>query len=230
MGFSQNSEVTLAKATGSSSGLGKIGTIPAAGVLYVRLNCDKNVEKVDWQVEADGSHTVQLYRARSIVQGVALTLASLADGETLVVNGLTYTAKDAGSIPASRFFDSGGADAAADAAALAAVINNPASGTLGLMATSAAGVVSVVPSAVAGATTVQAVTGTAAGHCAVASTTLTGLVKHGYASAARTTTAAYGGDTYEQWCDGWPYCYISITSTEVANAIIPVVKATRYWS
>lgn len=229
MSFVQSSELTLAGASGSSSGLGLIGTVPAAGVLYVRLPTDRKVEKVDWQVKADKAYTVQLYKARSVVQSVTLTLSSYADGETLIINGLTYTGKDAGSTVASRFFNTGGADATADAAALAAVINDAASGTLGLTATSALGVVTIVPSAVGGAYVVQAVTGTAAGHCAVATTTLTGLVRSGSSlsgQAADTTTA---GVFIEQWCDGWPYCYLGITNNDAANAMTPVIKATRYW-
>lgn len=228
MGFKQNSEVTLAKATGSSTGLGKIGTVPAAGVLYVRLGCDRNVEKVDWQVLCDKAHTVQLYRARSIVQSVTLTLGSLANTETFIMNGLTYTGHTDTTTVATRAFDISGDDTA-DAVVLAALINDPASGTLGLTATSAAAVVTVVPSAVGGATIIQAVTGTATTHCVVANNTLTGLVRHGAGSgvAADTTTA---GSNYEQWVDGWPYAYLSVTNNDASAAATPVVKATRYWS
>lgn len=228
MGFSQSSEVTLAKAAGSSSGLGKIGTVPVAGVLYVRLNCDKNVEKVDWQVLCDKAHAVQLYRARSIVQSTTLTLGSLAHTETFIMNGLTYTGHTDTTTVATRTFSISGDDTA-DAVALAGVINNPASGTLGLTATSALGVVTVVPSAVGGATLIQAVTGTAAGHCVVATTTLTGLVRHGSATSGVLADTTSGGAFYEQWIDGWPYAYLSVTNNDAAAAT-PVVKATRYWS
>lgn len=228
MGFTQNSEVTLAKATGSSTGLGKIGTVPVAGVLYVRLNCDKNVEKVDWQVLCDKAHTVQLYRARTIVQSTTLTLAALANTETLLINGLTYTGHTDTTTVATRAFKIDGDDTA-DAVALAGVINNPASGTLGLTATSALGVVTVTPSAVGGASIIQAVTGTAAGHCVVASTTLTGLVRQGGATSGVAADTTSAGALYEQWVDGWPYAYLSITNNDASNAATPVVKATRYW-
>jgi hypothetical protein len=218
----------LAAATGSTGGLGKIGTVPASGVLYVRCPVSDKTGRVKWRVKADKAHSVQLYLAESIVQSVSLTLASLADGETLIINGLTYAGKAAGTTVASRFFDVSGDDTA-DAAALAAVINNAASGALGLTATSALGVVTVVPSASDGAYTIQAVTDTAAGHCAVASTTLAGLVRDGSpltGVAADTTTAGY---TIEQWNDG-AIPYLRITNNDAVNAMTPVIKAARFVS
>lgn len=95
-------------------------------------------------------------------------------------------------------------------------------GVPGVTATSALGVVSPVATT---ATTIQAVTGTAAGHWAVASTTLTKLSPVGSAVtlAANTTTA---GPTARDWIDGHPYPYLCVIPTDAAAATI-VIGATR---
>jgi hypothetical protein len=121
-------ELVLAAASGSSGGLGLIGTLLAADVMYVRCPNDSfgRTDLIDWRVSCNKSHTVQLYRARSIVDAPTVTLASMADGETgPLLNGLTYTAEDtAGSAAwASRKYYTGGADDTADAVQLAALIN-----------------------------------------------------------------------------------------------------------
>ena len=218
-------EQILAAATGSDGGLGLIGTIPNNGILYVRCQAGARTRRVDWALQINQTHDYQLYRSREIAQTVTLTLSSLADGETLVINGLTYTAKDAGSTPASRYFNTGGADDAADAAALAAVINNAASGTLGITATSALGVVTLVPSSAAGAPVIQAVTGTAAGHCVVADNTLANLITDGSAvttAAANNTTA---GKVIAQSVNYWDYAYLGVTNKSGSAAATAVVKA-----
>lgn len=218
----------LAAAASSDGGLGLIGTVPIAGVLYVRCPVSDKTGRVKWRVLADKSHTVQLYLADTIVQSQTLTLASMADGETLIINGLTHTGKDAGTTIASRFFNTGGADATADAAALALVINAAASGTLGITATSALGVVTIIPSAIGGAYVIQAVTGTAAGHCTVASTTLAGLESDGapISGAANTTTKGY---TIDQYNDG-RIPYLGITNADGGAVMTPIVSAVRFRS
>ena len=60
--------------SGSTAGSGKISTIPASGVIYFRLDCDPHVQKVDWQVQCNRAHSVQLYRARTNVTGSPITL------------------------------------------------------------------------------------------------------------------------------------------------------------
>lgn len=121
-------EVVLAAASGSSGGLGKTGTLLASDTRYVRLDNSGfgRTDHVTWRVQADKAHAVQLYRARSVVDSVTVTLSSMADGETgPLLNGLTYTAEDtaADAAWASRYYYTGGADATADAVQLAALIN-----------------------------------------------------------------------------------------------------------
>jgi hypothetical protein len=121
-------EVILAAATGSTGGLGKIATIAAAGVLYVRADASEQpYSKVDWRVQCNKVHTVQAYKARSIVNGGTITLSAnrVDDEDTFTLNGLTYQAEaTAGSAAyATRYWKSNGADESADAAALAALIN-----------------------------------------------------------------------------------------------------------
>jgi hypothetical protein len=220
-------ERVLAAASGSDGGLGKITTIPASGVLYVRCGCGDSVKRLDWNVKCDKACVVQLYRTRSIVESVTLTLASLVDGETLVINGLTYTAEDtAGDCAvATRKFYTGGADDTADATALTALINDADSGALGFAATSALGVVTLVPTT---APTIQAATGTAGGHCTVASTTLTGLVRDGAATTVASGDTTTAGVFYEQDVSGWPYAYLGLTNSDGAAAATVTVKATPY--
>ena len=121
-------ELVIAAASGSAGGLGKIGTLLASDIMYVR--CDNTgfgrTDKIDWRVKCDKAHAVQLYRARSIVDGATVTLASMADGETgPLLNGLTYTAEDtaASAAWAGHKYYTGGADDTADAVQLAALIN-----------------------------------------------------------------------------------------------------------
>ena len=216
----------LAAATGSTDGMGKIGTVPIAGTLFVRCPVSSKTTRVKWRVKGDKAMTVQPYIADGVTQTVTLTLASLADSETLIINGLTYTAKDAGSTVASRYFNTGGADATADAAALVAVINDAASGALGVTASNLLGVVTLVPSSDAGATVIQAVTGTAGAHCAVADGTLATLTRDGapMTVAADTTTKGF---TLDQYNDGLNP-YLGITNGDGAAVLTPLVYADRF--
>ncbi len=120
-------EKVLAAASGSTGGLGKIGTLAAtSGVMYVRADTgNANVRRALWRVQSNNGHAVAFYRSRTRVDSQTLTLDSLADGETLIVNGLTYTAEDtaADAAWASRKFYTGGADATADAVELRDLIN-----------------------------------------------------------------------------------------------------------
>jgi hypothetical protein len=118
-------ELVLAKATGSTGGLGKIGTVADDEWLYVRCDTsDDTTSAVDFRVQSTKKHDVQLYKARSVVDSVTLTLSSLADTETLFINGITYTGEataNTATYDAWEFDVSG--DNTADAAALAALIN-----------------------------------------------------------------------------------------------------------
>jgi hypothetical protein len=101
-------------------------------------------------------------------------------------------------------------------------------GIPGVTATSALGVVTIVPKTTSGASVLQSVTGTAAGRWAVASTTLTGLLLDGAAStdvAANSTTA---GTLYAQTMNGWEQGYLGITNKSGAGAMTLVVGATPH--
>jgi hypothetical protein len=118
-------EKVLAAASGSTGGLGKIGTLAAtSGVMYVCMAADKDARTAYWRVQTDNAHSLTWYRARSRVDSVTLTLDSVADTETFVLNGLTYTGEATANTATydSREFSVAG-DNAADAAALAALIN-----------------------------------------------------------------------------------------------------------
>jgi len=71
-----------------------------------------------------------------------LTLASVANGDSVTINGLTFTAHTDTTSKADRQFSISGDDAA-DAAALAGLINDPVYGVPGLTATIADAVVTV---------------------------------------------------------------------------------------
>ena len=128
MGNKAPGEQVLASATGSDGGLGKVGTLLASGVMYVRLDNAGfgSTDLVSWRAKCDKAHSIQLYRSRSRVDSATVTLSGVADGETgPILNGLTYTAEDtAGSAAwATRYFYTGGANPTADAVQLAKVIN-----------------------------------------------------------------------------------------------------------
>jgi hypothetical protein len=118
-------ELVLAKGTGSTGGLGKVHTVPDDGWLYVRCDTsDDTCSAVDFRVQSTKIHDVQLYKARSVVDSVTLTVAALADTETIFIQGLTYTAEETANTAtydAREFSVAGNNDA--DAAALAALIN-----------------------------------------------------------------------------------------------------------
>ena len=121
-------EQVLAASTGSDGGLGKVGTLLASGVMYVRLDNAGlgSTDLVSWRAKCDKAHSIQLYRSRSRVDSATVTLSGVADGETgPILNGLTYTAEDtaASAAWATRYFYTGGANPTADAVQLAKVIN-----------------------------------------------------------------------------------------------------------
>ena len=118
------SELVLAAATGSTGGLGKITTIPASGVMYVRCPCGMNVQHLDWNVKCNKANKVQLYRTRTIVDSVTLDVSgnALANTETIFVGGLAFTAHTDTNVRATRQFAIDGIGTA-DAVELAAAIN-----------------------------------------------------------------------------------------------------------
>lgn len=146
---------------GAASVLGKIGTVPAAAQLLVRCDCsDKPYSAIDWRVKCDKAHALAFYRAHGIVNAVTVTVASLANTETGIINALTFTAVDAAAsvdYTAHNFY-TGGADATADAASLRKAING---GTKITLSGVAAGEIVVVNGV---SYTAHATTTTAANH------------------------------------------------------------------
>ena len=97
--------------------------------------------------------------ANALVTELTITLASVANGETIDINGLTFTAHTDTTTVADREFKIDGNDTA-DAVALCVCINDPTYGVPGVTASNAAGVVTLV-STVPGATLITAVSGDA---------------------------------------------------------------------
>ena len=107
-------EIVAAAATGSTGGLGKIGTVLNAAAVYIRV--PTNGHNIGWRVRSDTVHTVQKYRARDVYNTATITLgtAPLDDTDTFILNGLTYTAEATASTAdfASRKFSIAGNTAA----------------------------------------------------------------------------------------------------------------------
>ena len=102
-------------------------------------------------------------------------------------------------------------------------------GIPGVTATSALGVVTVVPIDDTGATVLQSVTGTAAGDWAVAYTTLTGLELDGAATVDAAANSTTNGKLYEQSMNGWEYGYLQLTNKSGAGAMTATVAATPHY-
>jgi hypothetical protein len=115
----------LAKATGSTDGLGKVAALAASEHVYVRCDCSgADYAYVDWLLNTTAKVDLGFYVANVIEDEVTLTVGSLADTETIILNGLTYTSEATANTAAyaSRKFSVAGTDTE-DAAALAALIN-----------------------------------------------------------------------------------------------------------
>lgn len=116
----------LAAPTGSEDGLGKLAaTLANTEVIYVRYACpDLPYSNVDWIVSHAQQADLVYYKAQSIVDEVTLTLADIANTETFLINGLTYTAATAGVtvLASGRKFPIGDDDTA-DAANAVKIIN-----------------------------------------------------------------------------------------------------------
>ena len=98
--------------------------------------------------------------ANTNVSAVTLTLATVLNTHTIVINGLTFTAHTDTTVLASRQFAINGDDTA-DAVALASCINDPTYGVPGILATPAVAVITLT-STVPGATLITAAQGVGA--------------------------------------------------------------------
>jgi hypothetical protein len=223
----------LAAATGSDGGYGKIGTILAAGVTYVRCPVSDLTGRVKWRVKADKTHTVQLYVAEANVLSGTLTLSDATvvdDGDTFVLCGLTFTGEategDASAAARKYWLGANNAEAAVN---LTALLNHATYGVPGLTFTVAAvAATDVITIAATYATALHFAQGTsAANEIAFANTTLASLEKDGApgsATAAETTTSGY---TIEQYNDGL-VPYLGITNNDGADAMTPIISARRF--
>lgn len=226
--------VTLAAATGSTGGYGKITTEPAAGILYVRMDCAPNTHSIEWVIECNKAHAVQFYRAESNVLGGTITFTdatAVDDADPCVLNGLTYTAEatEEDAVASERKFWTGANNAAA-AANLAALLTDATYGVPGITASVAAvDTTDVITIAATTATTLQFGQSTSdAAEIAWANTTLASLIKDGTATTAIADNSATAGTIYRQVTYGWPYAYAAITNSDNADAATIIVKATAY--
>ena len=215
-------EVVLA---GAASVLGKIGTVPAAIELFVRCPCVTQLPgagRALWRVSCDKAHAIRFFLARTILDAPTITFASVAASDTVVINGLTFTAHANTTTLSTRTF-SIGADEDAAAVQLALCINAATYGVPGVTAVAALHVVTVTAVT---ATTVHSVTGVGGARVVCASTILTTLAQQGATIAGLAANNTLAGIIYEQWVNGYPHAYIGVTNNDASNAATMVVGAT----
>lgn len=219
---------------GDTSVLGKIGTVPASGTLYVRCPLPAGpgpaTKAVDWRIKCNTVHTVTFYKARTNVLSGTITLTdatAVDDGDTFELNGLTFTAETTATdaILASRMWAH--TSQAAGAAALSALLTNATYGVPGI------GTITVTAPTTTDVLTLTSDTNTAlhfnqdtsaANEIAWVDTTLASLIKDSNTTAAanvadNSTTA---GTLYRQDADGWPEVYVGILNTAVGAATMTV--------
>lgn len=234
-GFVQRSRKTVVAASGSESGLGKITTLVAAGVNYIRLDLDRNVAKVDWIVKHNKAATVQKYLAEANVTGGYITLTddtAVDDEDNFLFNGETYIAEatEAQVVLANREWLH--AAQATGAAALAVLLAHGTYGVpgIGSIAVTAPTTTDVLTIAAGRAPIYQFNQGTsAANEIAWVETTLAGLTKDGAAVTGLADNSTTAGTRFEQYTDGAPYAYLGITNNDASNAMTYSVDAIRYW-
>lgn len=225
-----SSEVILADASASTGGLGKIGTVAAAEVLYVRIPCGGTVERVLWRVKCNKAHTVTLYRCATIPTAT-LTMAdatAVDDGDTFVLNGLTFTAEttegDASAAARKWYHPS----QAAGAVNLAALLMDATYGVPGLASASAAAVDATDVITITSSTNsvLQFGQGTSASNeIAFSNSVLASLVKDGAAVSGLADNSTTAGTHYEQYVNGWEQAYLAITNNDGSNAATVTVAA-----
>jgi hypothetical protein len=211
---------------GASSVLGKIGTIAAAATIYVRVPCaaaSPATARANIRIQCDKAWAATFYHARTILNAPTITLTTPSVDDTVIINGLTFTAKATESLANRQFNQSVDEDTAATS--LAACINSATYGVPGVTATAALHVVTLTATT---ATTTQCVTGVGGAHIVCAQTILASLEKinnapHVTGGAANNTTAGTG---YEVYVDGWPHIYVGVTNSDAANPMTLVVGAT----
>jgi hypothetical protein len=218
---------------GAASVLGKITTIPvtAANVsntIFVRCPAGAGVSRIMWSVFADNAFTVTKHRSRTVVNAPTITLASVQANDTVIINGLTFTAHADTTVEATGQFKIDGATDTLDADELVKCINTRFA-ALGLTADAPAAVITLTATT---ATTTQCVTGVGGTRiiCAQALPLLLELDPQGIdgnpiVNATATGSSAYKGQLIEQIIDGWDQAYLGIANNG-ADAMVLVVGAT----
>ena len=225
---------------GATSVLGKIGTVPASGTLYVRCPLPAGpgpaTKAVDWRIKCNTIHTITFYKARTNVLSGTITLTdatSVDDEDTFELSGLTFTAETTATdaILASRMWYH--ASQVAGATALSALLTNATYGVPGI------GTITVTAPTTTDVLTLTSSTNTAlhfnqgtsdANEIAWVNTTLASLIKDGAAITGIADNSTTAGTLYQQWADGWPQVYAGITNNDSSNAATVVVGATLHQS
>jgi len=223
---------TIETLAGADSTTGKIGTIPAAGTVYVACPVSDLTKRVKWIASANKAFTVQRYVAESNPLSCTLTLAdatAVDDGDTCILNGLTFEADTAASHANRKY--AVGASNAATAANLAALLNDATYGLPGFTAVvEAVDATDVITLVATTGTALQFGQGTSdANEIAFADTTLAKLMVDGAAVADAAATGNTGtlGAVTEHENDGF-VPVLGITNNDGADAMTAVVKAVRF--
>lgn len=219
---------------GATSVLGKIGTVPASGTLYVRCPLPAGpgpaTKAVDWRIKCNTIHTITFYKARTNVLSGTITLTdatAVDDGDAFELNGLTFTAESTESdalASGRKFYMPSQVLAATN---LSALLTNATYGVPGI------GTITQTAPTTTDVLTLTSDTNTAlhfnqgssaANEIAWADTTLASLIKDSNTAAAsnvadNSTTA---GTLYRQDADGWPEVYVGILNTAVGAATMTV--------
>ncbi len=217
---------------GAASVLGKIGTVAAAAIVYVRVPCasaSPATLKAAIRIWCDKSWSAIFYKARTVCNAPTMTLTSVQADQYVDVNGLRYTGKAAENT-AARQFDRSGTDIAA-ATSLVNCINAATYGVPGLTAANAAGASNVVTLTATTATTTQCVPSAGTIVCAqaiLASLTRIYDAPHVTGGQANTGANATAGTEYTVYADGHPHIYVGLKNDDAVNAATFVVGATLY--
>lgn len=219
---------------GATSVLGKIGTVPASGTLYVRCPLPAGpgpaTKAVDWRIKCNTIHTITFYKARTNVLSGTITLTdatAVDDGDAFELNGLTFTAESTESdalASGRKFYMPSQVLAATN---LSALLTNATYGVPGI------GTITQTAPTTTDVLTLTSDTNTAlhfnqgssaANEIAWTDTTLASLIKDSNTAAAsnvadNSTTA---GTLYRQDADGWPEVYVGILNTAVGAATMTV--------
>jgi len=233
--YDRDHDLVLAAASGSYGGLGKIGTVPVGGTIYIRADLDtRSVAHKHWQVQCDKAWKYRLFLAHANVTSGTLTFAdatAVDDEDNFVFNGETFTCEstEVEATPASRQFYIGASNAAACANA-AALLTDDTYGVPGITTrVNAVAATDVITVTATTAPLLQFAQGTsAADEIAWAETTLAGLVPQGAESAQQAANSTTGGDLVAQDVYGWPYAYIALSNDDGGDAATFVVRSISY--